>query len=201
MRESVKQRIIGVLVLVALAAVFVPVLFDLEPRQRIDTGTEIPPSPDIEPVTIPEPEQVAGIEAPKPAEQAFLPPEPEQDAEAAPGADEAGESEPEPESEPAAPAPAPSPAEVPESGLGDDDLLDAWVVQVGSFAEAASAEELVARLKKDGYKAYNRSAVSAGKPVNRVFVGPVVSKAQAEEYKRAIDSKLGVSALVLEFAP
>lgn len=53
--SRVKQRLVGSLVLLALVAVVVPLIFDLEPSTPVDQTTEIPPAPSIEPVIIPQP--------------------------------------------------------------------------------------------------------------------------------------------------
>ena len=47
-----KQRIIGTLVLGALGLIFLPLLFDFDNPQQIDTTSQIPPAPPIEPVNI-----------------------------------------------------------------------------------------------------------------------------------------------------
>ena len=53
MNESMKQRLVGVLVLLALATLLLPVLFDFEGSDyTVDTRPTIPASPDIESVEI-----------------------------------------------------------------------------------------------------------------------------------------------------
>jgi DedD protein len=43
--DRLKQRLVGALVLVVLAIIFLPVLFDREPIEPLDTQTQIPPAP------------------------------------------------------------------------------------------------------------------------------------------------------------
>ncbi|WP_370978872.1 SPOR domain-containing protein [Agaribacterium sp. ZY112] len=54
MNDGLKQRIIGALVLVALAIIFVPVIFDKERITPVDRTTQIPKAPDIEVLPLPE---------------------------------------------------------------------------------------------------------------------------------------------------
>lgn len=188
MRERVKQRIVGAVVLVALAVIFVPLLFTLEPPRAVDTASQIPPAPDIDPVPVEDPEREEGFAAPKPAEEAFLP------------ADPVVEGTPATPVTPApAPGPAPAPAEARPALAGD--LVEAWVIQVASFRDRQVADELVAKLLAAGHRAYVRDAVAQGATTYRVFVGPVALKSRADADKIAIDKAFGVNALVLRFTP
>jgi cell division septation protein DedD len=54
-------------------------------------------------------------------------------------------------------------------------------VQVGAFSAAATARKLVADLGKDGLTAYVAPLERGGKTLHRVRVGPVASKAEAEQ--------------------
>jgi len=50
--DGFKQRIVGALIIVSLAVIFLPMLFD-EPHQERERQTlEIPPEPDIPEVTV-----------------------------------------------------------------------------------------------------------------------------------------------------
>ncbi len=124
--ERLKQRLVGIAVLVALAVIFIPVLFNLQPSRPLDTTSQIPAAPDIKPAAIDKPmaPEVAG-EVPD-QEQVFDSPEDEWDAalaaeealhvaEVAALAEEQAKLAPKPEPEAAAkPAPKPEPALKPE---------------------------------------------------------------------------------------
>jgi DedD protein len=56
-----------------------------------------------------------------------------------------------------------------------------WTVQVGAFSAAATARKLVADLGRDGMPAYVAPLERGGKTLHRVRVGPVASKAAAEQ--------------------
>lgn len=72
MDENIKQRLVGAAVLVALAVIFLPALFDKDERVAIDTTSQIPPAPTIETVDIPRPTKPEGINVP-PAGTLFQP--------------------------------------------------------------------------------------------------------------------------------
>ena len=55
MNPALRQRILGLLVLVALASVVLPLVLDFGGEARIDTHSRLPPAPDIQPTPLPEP--------------------------------------------------------------------------------------------------------------------------------------------------
>lgn len=204
--NRLKQRVVGVLVLIALAVVLFPVFFDMEPRQAVDTTTLIPPSPDVE-TTV--------IEKPQPA----LPPPSlevvEEDVfalvEAEPHAAPVDEASDSPDL-PAKKTDLQGPAQTVKSDsvevtsvvpprLAESGLPEAWVIQVASYQEAATATALVDKLKGRGYKAFVRSGTVGSTQVHRVYVGPMVLKSTALEEKAAIDRQFKVHSLVLPFKP
>ncbi|SHE89804.1 DedD protein [Microbulbifer donghaiensis] len=198
LNDGFKQRIVGALVLAALAVIFLPSLFDREGARYIDVTSQIPPAPDIQPIEIAAPEPVAGV-APAPAPgDAFQPEVPEQFSNPkAENVDTVAEAP--VEAEPAA-VEQPQ-TEKPESApvLDAQGLPIAWVVQVASYRDEARANQLRARLMDKGYKAYTRSVTTSKGQFVRVFVGPNVSKADAQAVKRELDQLLKAQTLVLRF--
>ncbi len=191
MRQKVKQRIVGAVVLVALGVIFLPFLFTLEPPRPVDTTTQIPPAPDIEPVVIAGAQRDGGFEPPKAPEDAFMPPE---DAAPAPT--------PPPDIPDQAPPPAPVPTDTPEQRPAlAGDTLESWVIQVASFRDQAVAEGLKDKLLAAGYKAYVRSATAGGSPTYRIFVGPVALRERAVADQQAIDKAFNVQSMVVRFEP
>lgn len=186
MNSSAKQRIIGAFVLFALALIFFPLLFDLSGENQIDTTPQIPPMPEIEEVTIPEPQRPENITPPKSFEEAFQPPiDPEEAESLQPTVDpeEAVNLQPEPPS------------------LNEEGLPNAWVIQVASFREPEKATQLEKTLQADGFKSYQQSVQIKNTTVYRVFVGPKVLKQTALEEKQKIDSKYQLESLLLKFSP
>lgn len=88
-------------------------------------------------------------------------------------------------------------AEVSQSEtLGSDFKSAAWVVQVASFSNEANAINLVDKLKKHEFKAYRRKSLADKKTVYRVYVGPYIDKPRAQDKTVAI-SKVSETKVVL----
>ncbi|MGL6159356.1 SPOR domain-containing protein [Microbulbifer sp.] len=195
LNDGFKQRIVGALVLAALAVIFLPTLFDREGARYIDATSQIPPAPDIQPIEIAEPRPVTDA-APAPApEDAFQPELVEQPSRP-----------PAPPEKNVAQKPA-AESETPAAQKDDPPILDArglpvaWVVQVASYSDEARAERLRTRLMDEGYKAYTRGVTTDKGRFVRVFVGPKVSEADARGAKRELDQLLDAQTLVLRFKP
>ncbi|HVT31018.1 MAG TPA: SPOR domain-containing protein [Rhodanobacteraceae bacterium] len=194
---SLKQRLLGAIVLIALAVIFVPMLLSgPAPQATSETvNLAIPPAPDREfqnrvlPVDTATPattsatkpadapavvttEPVATVETPRrPAEI----PQPTVATATPPATPVAAEPAP---TKPAAPAKAePESKAAPEPGRAAD---GSFYVQLGVYAETKNADDLVAALKQGGFSAFAEASEYQGKSVRRVRVGPYEDRAAAE---------------------
>lgn len=175
MNDGLKQRIIGALVLVALVAIFLPVVLNFSEQRPIDTQTRIPARPDIQPVDIAEPVRPENIEpAPAPDDMFQF------------GVDDPEQGEPLTDE---------------KSGLNAEGIPRAWLVQVGGFSELNKANAIIKSLKDDGYKAFMRAGPSSAGQIYRVFVGPKIEKQRALKEKAAIDKKYHVDSIIVRFEP
>ncbi|WP_043238137.1 SPOR domain-containing protein [Stutzerimonas azotifigens] len=203
--RGLKQRIVGALVLVALAVIFVPMLFNRGNDLR-HVSVEAPPMPEmpatpdiqVQPVEVPEPEPEPALE-PEP-ELEPLPDEP-LTADAPPPV-RAPDRPIEAPAQPAqpiqpAPAPAPAPAPEPERRLDRNDLPVSWSVQLASLSSRENAEALQATLRKQGYNAYIRSVDG----MNRVFVGPLVERSEADRLRDQLQKQQKLNGFVVRFKP
>jgi cell division septation protein DedD len=77
------------------------------------------------------------------------------------------------------------------------DPLVRWVVQVGSFSSAANADNLVAKLRLEGYSAYREQVRSAGSTIYRVRVGPYVERDEAIRADSRINDSLSLDGVVM----
>jgi DedD protein len=77
------------------------------------------------------------------------------------------------------------------------DPLVRWVVQVGSFSNAANAEQLVAALRLDGLSAYQETVTSSGSEIFRVRVGPYLQREEAIRTERRIREERSLSGVVM----
>ena len=208
LNDGVKQRIVGALVLAALAVIFLPSLFDREGVRYIDVTSQIPPAPDIEPIVIAEPQPVVGIE-PAPAVNEVFQPEFVESATPAPDPEaplpKPAKSEPEVSVAQVAPEPEPAKAAVTakaepaKTKLDEHDLPEGWVVQVAAYREEGSAERMRAKLLDAGFRAYTRSVDTPKGRFVRVFVGPKLDKADAQSDKGKLDKLLSTQTLVLRY--
>ncbi len=219
-----KQRMVGALVLIAVAVIFLPMLFTREDETRhvqVDTPAA-PQAPamakvQVDPVAVPEP-QVLPVEPEPGADEAVdssaapsmpiapAPPaaKPQPAKSAAPAAPVAKVP-----AKPAAPATAPAAAAPPAaatppvakaaapSGVDANGLSVSWSVQLASMSNRANADNLQKTLRTQGYNAYIRT--SGG--VNRVFVGPLIQRAEADRLRDQLDKQQKLKGIVVRFQP
>ena len=76
------------------------------------------------------------------------------------------------------------------------DPLVRWVVQVGSFGSANSAEALVAQLRLSGLTAFSEKVSSAGKTAYKVRIGPEIDRDKAAELARKVKADHGLDGFV-----
>lgn len=202
--KGLKQRIVGALVLLALAIIFLPMLLSRQDESRhvvVDAPAmpQAPAMPEIaqDPVTVPEPEllpeepvpveQPATTPAPLPATPiAAAPTTPIAPAPAAPVATKP----------PVATAPAIAPPAAP-SRLDANSLPISWSIQLASLSSRSSAENLQKTLRSQGYNAYIRSAEG----MNRVFVGPLIERAEADRLRDQLTKQQKLKGFVVRFQP
>lgn len=209
--KAYKQRMVGALVLVALAVIFLPMLFSRQDEQRQVTvdapaAPQAPAVPQVqlEPVAVPEPQALPQEPVPSDDEVA------EQSAPSMPIA-AAPAPAPAPVAKPVAPAPVAKPVPAPaqpiaaapakpdttQSRVDANGLSVSWSVQLASLSSRASAESLQKTLRSQGYNAYIRSA--DGK--NRVFVGPLIERAEADRLRDLLGRQQNLKGFVVRFQP
>lgn len=195
-----KQRMVGALVLVALAVIFLPMLFTREDEQRqiqvdVPTAPQVPvmPQVQVEPVPVPEPQPIAEEPAP-PEEVAPVPVAPTPAAVVSkPVASVKA-----PAVTPAqAVAQAPAKLDTTQKRVDANGLPVSWSVQLVSLSNRASADNLQKTLRNQGYNAYVRS--SGG--MNRVFVGPLLERAEADRLRDLLGKQQNLKGFVVRFQP
>jgi DedD protein len=197
---SLKQRLLGAVVLIALAIIFVPMfLSGPAPQQTSETvNLAIPPAPDREfqnrvlpvettsdaaknaqpgaaqPVTN---TPLATVETPpRPAEM----PQPTEPVSTAPAATPAPATPPKAE-------PAPAKAEATKAdNLPGRAANGRFYVHLGVYTVTKNADDLVATLKQGGLPAFTEASEAQGKAASRVRVGPYEDRAAAEAVRLRI---------------
>lgn len=198
MESVTKQRIVGGLVLVALALIIIPLVIDFS-QKTTEKALEVtvPKAPDemkmtvlpldewsqkIDPAVNPQAEVVTPTltPRPKPPEAAVtMPPTVTQDKPAATAA---------------------IPAEKAVEKQPGTTSADQWMVQAGSFTAEDKAKAFSDRLKGMGYPAfYQKGSDGSGAAVFRVRVGPVADRAGAESLLQRLKRDAKVDGLVMHY--
>ena len=190
MNDHLKQRLVGAVVLVALAVIFVPMLLQGHKRSGIPMfGSNVPSKPDLKAGEIDIPLQVP---SPAPAAAATAI---EQVAKPAPAARPAPKAA-APAAVPAVPS-APAQTLKPAVPVSTTPPAEAWAVQVGSFGEVHNAMKLRDSLRAKGYPAYvEQIRVSHGASY-RVRVGPMLARGEAVTLQGKLEAKLHMRGIVV----
>lgn len=218
MNEVLKQRLVGALILVALALIFWPIVF-VEPEDNsIAQPRPIPEPPAVSTEAIEAPDD-AGLRA-SPELTEFVDSQ-EPDAQGNVSADGADYvvAEAEEETGPVAsgatgaapvavqePAAATSAAggrsEAPQPlAMDADGVPVAWTLQVATVSSAEKADALRRRLLEKGEKAYVTTISSGGKQLYRVSVGPKFERQELERIQEGINAEFGVKTMLVRYLP
>ena len=194
LRRQARHRLIGATVLVLLAVIGFPLVFDTKPRElAADIRIEMPDKDAVRPSQAPTPPPSV-VPAPAPVPDAEIPVE-QKAAEVVTKAVVPPSVMPEkPQQSAAKEEEVPS---KPDSGSEKSgDSAPRFIVQVGAFAEESKSKEVRSKLEKAGIKTYTHIAqTKEGKRI-RVRVGPFATKEEAQKTVDKIKS-LQLSASVL----
>lgn len=177
MTSALKNRLVGTIIVVALAVIFLPDFLDGKKQTNREPFVSVPTNPPVKPIVEPEPfpsERVA-----KAAIQAV---EIEDDV-AVDDSFEFNE-----QSKPLATEVQQQPAL--ENELASQTIVDTsneqgdenagWVIQLGSFRHEKNVKALLDKLEKAGYRAFSRKIQTSSGLLNKVFVGPDLDKKALE---------------------
>ena len=175
--DQTRYRLTGLVFLLAVGAIFLPLLFDgdgVEPMQLdplpppdIEVERDVAPPPDMTPV-------VAARDALKSAV--------DEDGYATDTGTRFGDA-----------------VLVEDDAAADADLK--WAVQVASFTQEENADRLIERLQGDGYAAFVSNVKQSGEPATRVAVGPLIERDAAVRLKGELDRRYDFEAVVVRFSP
>jgi len=174
---------VGTIIIVALAVIFLPDFLDGKKQTNREPFVSVPANPPKKPIVEPESfpsERVA---------KAAVPPveiEDETALDDEPVYTEAGELA---NSGEATTEKAPQVKTFEEDELASQTVVDTksaadddagWVIQLGSFRHEKNVKALLAKLEKEGYRAFSRKIQTSSGPLNKVFVGPDLDKQKLE---------------------
>lgn len=170
METQLKQRLVGAIVVSALAVIFLPMLFDDQVNTTDAEDFSIPEFPkdfENDSLAIPEQMTVDVLES---------------------NVDERVKKTTEANA-------LTKPAEL----KGREKNLSAWVVQAGSFSEEKNANLLRDRLRKAGYPAFVESSEGTQKAMFRVRVGPELDRNRADRYLKKLKESFAIDGLVVSY--
>ncbi|MGV8944162.1 SPOR domain-containing protein, partial [Thermomonas sp.] len=178
MDSSLKQRLVGAAVLVALAVIFLPMLVK-------------GPAPDsgVADVSLDIPAEPTGDASTRTVDLPLTP---------AAGMPQGGVV--------GMPAGAAEDASAPSAGTGAFPTLAAgdYVVSFGSYATSADAEQVIAALRSAGLPAFSEATRINGRDAQRVRIGPFADRAVAESARLAsgkVNAGVDAKVVVLDAAP
>jgi len=184
--SQLQNRLVGTVILVALAVIILPDLLDGKKRQQTQDYETIPLQPQTEvaqqQVEMPDTD---GVPQPKSrqlnlaitAEDA--PEVSAEEAEAFQGTAEPREAQPQ------------------------DSQVEktAWVIQLGVFRNADSVDRLVQRLQQEGYKAYAEKVPTDSGVLTKLMVGPSSAKDNLEQELTQLNELTKLQGKVLQYQP
>lgn len=188
LRRRARQRLIGATLLVLLAVIGFPILFDTQPRPvAVDIPIDIPDkqktSPQSPPLAVkPVAEPAAGAAPAEPVPtQASLGKHEEVVAAAAPAASAAPAAKTESDAKPVVNDKANDKDKATPVSKPAEPAAPRFVVQVGAYADDAKARDVRHKLEKAGLKTYTHVAETKEGKRTRVRLGPFASKDEADK--------------------
>ena len=202
--HTVRQRVVGTAVLVALVVIVVPILIDF--RQGDDESirsTNIPAKPEgyhVEVLSLPgiddgvrADEEGVGDDTAKAAAEST------EEATNESANESGGISSAVVSKAPALGGAGETPDTKAVPSLTDLPAPEAWIVQVGSFGSEPNALALRDKLRGKGYAAFVETVRLGDRRVLRVGVGPQMSKSKSESLRDKLESEMGLSGLVVSY--
>lgn len=173
MDAQTRHRLVGVVLLLVLAALVTPVIFRSPEQVRVALDLEIPSPPEIE----------------------LLPLAPVVTEEEIGQADEAIETARE---EVVAAA---GKRDAADGAIPGNEIPSGWSLQVAALSSRDAADALVQRLRDADYAAYQRAPATGSDALFRVFVGPELERARVEHLRDQLarDLRFKLDGLVVPY--
>ncbi|MCK5668726.1 MAG: SPOR domain-containing protein [Gammaproteobacteria bacterium] len=205
MEQKLKERLVGAAVLVAVAVIFIPIIFTDSQDTEVILGSNIPEKPetnfnsrivpviesDDEPSSAPndlEKVESENIESGKSQNDAMVT-EQKVVAEKVISA-----------SENKAEKQAIEQKQATTEAEGSTTVgLSAWIVQLGSFTEEDNAQSLNTKLRKAGYPSFVEPIKKDGKISYRVRVRPEIKRSEADALLKKLKDKMQLDGIVVSY--
>ncbi|WP_427980576.1 SPOR domain-containing protein [Agarivorans sp.] len=175
MTAQFKNRLVGTIFLVALGVIFIPDILDGKKTRVEEEFNAIPFAPKLDslpPLLIDLPSESAS----------------------------AAHASSSPEETPSATEPETATSEIKQSATLQLEK-PAYIVQLGTFKNSQNVARLVEKLRAEGFQAHSYPEPPVEGELNRVFVGPNVSKKALEQKQQKLKELTGLSGAVKPFDP
>jgi len=187
-KQGTKQRIVGTIVIVSLALIVLPIIFDGQGSHQTQTASRIPEQP-VVPI-LPEPQQSRPVII-SDADLVAIETKPESEL--------VTKNIEESISDPIEVSASESAFTRDIPTLNPAGLPNGWSIRLGSFSEASNATNLLQRLQSAGYKAYTRDIDSEQAELTGVFVGPWLERALVNDYIDQLRDEFQLEGLVVRY--
>lgn len=171
MDGKLKQRVVGVVVLTAIAIVVVPILLDGTEQERKRIVQGIPESPTLEVLDVNAQDMIDRMKTIETQSLASLP------AEVATPVDVSTD----------------------QSALDANGLPIAWSLQVASFVDQDKAAQLRGELRKKDFKSYVLKVATETGDRFRVLIGPDLQRDKLEKIKLQVDAEYKVEGQIIHY--
>lgn len=210
--DTLKQRVVGAFVIISLAVIFLPMIFD-EPRQQgSNIIVPVPPRPSFQIKEIAKPVKPEfqrlefNLETQKVVEEELSAKSQYSRSETAKQSIETEKETvnvPHNDNEPAS-------AAIETKGIASKlntapkvehlpIFKNVWMVQLGVFSKTENAYQLRDLLRKSGFDCHTKKIELNGSIAVKVFAGPFVDKKEAEKVKLKLDKKHQLDSKVIFF--
>ena len=204
MDNILKQRLVGAIVLISLAVIFLPMMFSGNGQFTSRFNASIPEQPsydilaprkEVEEQSLTVLEKVPLID---PVE--VTPPEAEPVPQTKPAADVEQQLSPTPVPHKPVNATVPAqPVAKPVQSEAAKPKVTGWVVQVGSFSKERNAITLRNRLRKKGLASFVVTGKGKNGPIYRVRIGPELTRKQASKILNSVENETKLKGLILAY--
>ena len=198
MAAALKNRLVGTVILVAVAVIILPDMLDGKKSSNGDVFVNVPSAPAKKPIVNPEPFPDERVEASaqRPVEIVNEKPvdEPDSPAESAP--ETRSDSTAKVNNSPNDDLARQTVVEAPE----ESEQNNSWVIQLGSFRHQKNVKQLLDKLENAGYRAFSRPIETSSGPLTKVFVGPNLNKRELDGAISHLQELTGLRGKVTRFS-
>lgn len=192
MSSALQNRLVGTVIVVALAVIFLPDFLDGKKESKKTAFASIPAPPAQKPIV--EPDQFPSERVAKAAQRPIEIVD-EKPLDDAPAGGEQNDIE------------AANSVATPKDDLASRTVVEqrtdteqaGWVVQLGSFRHQQNVAQLLSKLQKAGYRTFSRTITTSSGKLTKVFVGPELERAKMQAAVPHLKELTGLKGQVTAF--